>query len=205
MEHTPTKYGYARESTNEEKQNIEYQIKYLKNNGVEDENIYKEYASGAKEDRIEYNKLLKQLKPKDSLYVTEISRLSRSTKQLIEMINFVKDNHLQLVIGSLNVDCRENELDPMVKGMLQMMSVFAELEKDIISQRVKEGMANAQNVGRPKFGEDNIPEKFYKYYTQFKNGVIESKVDFCKILGVSRPTLDKFIAFVERKKGLNSD
>ncbi len=200
MEHIPTKYGYARESTDVEKQNIEYQIKYLKNNGVEDENIYREYASGTKEDRIEYNKLIKQLKPKDSLYVTEISRLSRSSKQLIEMINYVKENHLQLVIGSLNVDCRENELDPMVKGMLQMMSVFAELERDIISQRVKEGMANAKNVGRPKFCENNIPEKFYKYYMQFKNGAIESKIDFCKILGVSRPTLDKFIAFVERKK-----
>ena len=205
MEHIPTKYGYARESTNEEKQNIAYQIKYLKANGVDDENIYQEYASGANEDRVEYNKLLKQLQPKDSLYVTEISRLSRSTKQLIEMINYVKDNHLQLVIGSLNVDCRDNELDPMVKGMLQMMSVFAELERDIISQRVKEGMANAKNVGRPKFGEDNIPEKFYKYYTKFKSGSIESKIDLSNILGVSRPTLDKFINFVENQKGPSSD
>lgn len=203
MEHIPTKYGYARESTNEEKQNIEYQIRYLKNNGVKEENIYKEYASGTKEDRIEYNKLIKQLKSQDSVYVTEISRLSRSSKQLIEIINFIKVNHLQLVIGSLNVDCRENELDPMVKGMLQMMSVFAELERDIISQRVKEGMVNAQNVGRPKFGQDNIPEKFYKHYIQFKNGYI-NKVDFSKILGISRPTLDKFIAFVESKKELNS-
>ena len=116
------------------------------------------------------------------------------------MISFVRDNHLQLVIGSLNVDCRESELDPMVKGMLQMMSVFAELERDIISMRVKEGMVNAKNVGRPKFNESNIPDKFYKYYVQFKNGIIESKVDFCKLLQVSRPTLDKFISFVENKE-----
>lgn len=199
MNHSSTKYGYARESTDEQKQNIAYQIKYLKDCGVDEENIYKEYASGTKEDRVEYNKLLNKIKPGDSLYVTEISRLSRSTKQLIEMINFVKESHLQLVIGSLNVDCRNSELDPMVKGMLQMMGVFAELERDIISQRVKEGLANAENVGRPKFSENNIPDKFYKYYTQFKRGIIESKVDFCKLLGVSRPTLDKFINFVENK------
>ena len=199
MDHSPVKYGYARESTNEEKQDISYQVKFLKDHGVADENIYKEFASGAKEDRIEYNKLINQLKPRDSIYVTEISRLSRSTKQLIEMINYVKGNHLQLVVGSLNVDCRENELDPMVKGMLQLMSVFAELERDIISQRVKEGMKNAENVGRPIFSEKNIPDKFYKYYTQFVNGKL-SKSDFAKILEVSRPTLDKYIDFVENKK-----
>lgn len=199
MDHSPVKYGYARESTNEEKQDISYQVKFLKDHGVADENIYKEFASGAKEDRIEYNKLINQLKPRDSIYVTEISRLSRSTKQLIEMINYVKENHLQLVVGSLNVDCRENELDPMVKGMLQLMSVFAELERDIISQRVKEGMKNAENVGRPSFSEKNIPDKFFKYYeTQYKKGLI-SKVDFCKILGVTRPTLDKYIAYIENK------
>jgi DNA invertase Pin-like site-specific DNA recombinase len=201
MEYRPVKYGYARESTNDQKQNIGYQIKYLKEQGVDDINIYKEYASGTKEDRIEYQKLLSLLKPGDSLYVTEISRLSRSTKQLIETINYIKDNHIQLVIGSLNVDCRNSELDPMVKGMLQMMGVFAELERDIISQRVKEGLANAENVGRPKFGEHNIPDKFYKYYSQFKKGSIVSKVDFCKLLGVSRPTLDKYIGFVENQNG----
>ena len=199
MEHIPIKYGYARESTNEKKQNISYQIKFLKDHEVADENIYKEYASGSKEDRVEYNKLLKVLKPGDSLLTTEISRLSRSTKQLIELIDFVRDNHLQLVIGSFDVDCRESELDPMVKGMLQMMGVIAELERNIISNRVKEGLANAENVGRPIFSEKNIPDKFYKYYTQFVNGKL-SKSDFAKILEVSRPTLDKYIDFVENKK-----
>lgn len=200
MDHTPVKYGYARESTNEKKQNISYQIKFLKDHGVEEENIYKEYASGSKQDRVEYNKLLKLLKPGDSLYATEISRLSRSTKQLIELIDFVKDNHLQLVIGSFEVDCRKDDIDPMVKGMLQMMGVIAELERNIISGRVKDGLANAENVGRPAFSSKNIPDKFFKIYdTQYTTGLI-SKVDFCKILDITRPTLDRYIAFVENKK-----
>ena len=203
MEHTPVKYGYARESTNNKKQDISYQIKFLKDHGVEEENIYKEYASGSKEDRIEYNKLLKLLKPGDSLYSTEISRLSRSTRQLIDLIEFVKDNHLQLVIGGFEVDCRKDDIDPMVKGMLQMMGVIAELERNIISGRVKDGLANAENVGRPAFSIKNIPDKFFKIYdTQYTTGLI-SKVDFCKILGVSRPTLDKYLEFMKKKNNSN--
>ena len=195
-----TVYGYARESTNEQKQCIDYQIKYLRDHGVKDENIFKEYASGMKEDRVEFNKLLKILKPQDSIITSEISRLSRSSRQLIDLINFVKDNNLQLIIGNLDVDCRNTRIDPMVKGMLQMMSVFAELEREIISSRIKESLVHAENVGRPKISESNIPDKFHKYYnTQFKNGNL-SKVDFCKMLDISRPTLDKYIAFIENNK-----
>ena len=198
----PTIYGYARESTNEQKQCIDYQIKFLIDHGVKEENIFKEYASGMKEDRVEFNKLLKILKPQDSIITSEISRLSRSSRQLIDLINYVKDNNLQLIIGSLDVDCRSTRIDPMVKGMLQMMSVFAELEREIISNRIKEALVHAENVGRPKFCESNIPDKFHRYYnTQFKNGQL-SKVDFCRILNISRPTLDKYIAFVEIQKDL---
>ena len=95
-EYIPTKYGYARESTGtsaeNSKQNIDYQINYLLEQGIKRENIYCDYASGMKEDRIEFQKLKNIIKPKDSLYTLEISRLSRSSKQLIELIEFVRDN-----------------------------------------------------------------------------------------------------------------
>ena len=57
---------------------------------MKEENIFKEYASGMKEDRVEFNKLLKILKPQDSIITSEISRLSRSSRQLIDLINYVK-------------------------------------------------------------------------------------------------------------------
>lgn len=205
-EYIPTKYGYARESTGtsaeNSKQNIDYQINYLLEQGIKRENIYCDYASGMKEDRIEFQKLKNIIKPKDSLYTLEISRLSRSSKQLIELIEFVRNNHIQLMIGSINVDCREQDLDPFIKGMLQMMSIFAELERNIISSRVKEGVRNAINngkkVGRPAFDESKIPEKAYKYYQLYKKGDISSKQEVCDILHITRPTFDRWIKYIEK-------
>ena len=122
-------YGYGRCSTSEERQDVEYQIKELKEKGITRENIYIEYESGAKEDRPEFQKLLNIMKPGDSLYATDITRLSRSTKQLCNVIDFISNNKMRLVIGGLDVDCRTDKIEPMVEGMLKMMAVFAELDR----------------------------------------------------------------------------
>ena len=205
-----TIYGYARESTGtceaNSNQNISTQINYLIEQGVKRENIYCDYASGMKEDRIEFQKLKNIIKPKDSLYTFEISRLSRSSKQLIELIEFVRNNNIRLKIGSLDIDCREQDIDPFVKGMIQMMSIFAELERNIISTRVKEGMRNAINsgkqVGKKPFSKEDIPAEAYKYYQMYKNGDIKSKTVVCRMLNITRPTLDKWIKYMDNTVSL---
>lgn len=81
-----TTYGYARCSTDENKQNINRQKRELKNLGCMDEkNIYQEYESGTKADRVELNKLLGQVEIGDVIATTEVSRITRSTKQLCEI------------------------------------------------------------------------------------------------------------------------
>ena len=75
-----TIYGYARCSTNESKQDINRQIRELKELGATDETIYFEHRSGTKRDRIEFNKLLDKVVPGDTIVTTEVSRLSRSTQ-----------------------------------------------------------------------------------------------------------------------------
>ena len=75
-------YGYARCSTNEDRQDINRQIRELVAAGADRENIYLEYASGSKVDRVEFNKLLKNINAGDTIVTTEVSRLSRSTKHL---------------------------------------------------------------------------------------------------------------------------
>ena len=196
-------YGYARCSTNEDKQDINRQIRELKEFGATDKTIYLEYASGTKKDRIEFNKLLDIVVPGDTITTTEVSRLSRSTQHLCEIINIVKDKKLKLVIGNtMTIDCTKGELDPMTNAFLQMSGVFAELERNIISQRVKSGLDNArakgQVLGRPKVSTDNLPKNFIKYYNQWKNKDIK-KVEFARLLGVSRPTLDGYIKAYEEK------
>ena len=192
-----TIYGYARCSTDESRQDIDRQKRDLKNLGVlEDKHIYWEYESGTKTDRAELNKLLDIIQPGDSIATTEVSRLTRSTKQLCEILQTVQDNHLRLIIGSFIVDCRSDDIDPMTKGMLMMWGVFAEMERDIISQRVKSGMENAKakgkHIGRPELSVASLPDKFWKYYRLYQNNQINLS-DFSRMMECSRTTIYKYL------------
>lgn len=107
-------YGYARCSTNETKQDINRQKRELVAQGVLEENIYWEYESGTKEDRTQLNRLLNVVVKGDVIVATEVSRITRSTKQLCEIIEFAKRRNIKLVLGSFVVDCSK-ELDPMTE------------------------------------------------------------------------------------------
>ena len=100
------------------------------------------------------------------------------------------------------MDCRSEEIDPMTKGMLMMWGVFSEMERDIISQRVKSGMQNAKEkgkkIGRPKTTEDSIPDKFWKYYKLYQDKQI-SIADFARIMECSRTTIYKYISIALSK------
>ena len=196
-------YGYCRCSTNESKQDVEYQIKELIEKGVKMENIYFEYESGAHEDRPIFNKLLRNMVSGNTLIVTEITRISRSTKQLCSVIDFINTNKMRLVIGGLDVDCRSDNIEPMVEGMLKMMAVFAELDRKMKVYQINLGLKNAiksgKKLGRPKTTIDNIPELFYKYYPMYKNNKINKK-EFSRLSKLSYPSIYKYIDIVESKK-----
>lgn len=193
-------YGYARCSTNEELQDINRQIRELLQLGVPHTNIYREYESGMKTNRVELNRLINTVKSGDTIISTEVSRITRSTKQLCEIIEFAKDRHIKLVLGTFVVDCTK-ELDPMTEGMLKMMGVFSELERNMISQRVKSGMQNAKakgrKIGRPTTTAEDIPSVFYKHYPKYKKGEI-NKAEFSRLCELSYPTIYKYLRIIEQ-------
>lgn len=133
-------YGYARASTNESRQDIGRQKRDLVTLGIKEKNIFWEYESGSHEDREKLMQLLEIVRPGDTIACTEVSRLSRSTKQLCEILEFVQENHIRLIVGGFVVDCTGEEIDPMTMGMLRMMSVFAQMEREITIQRIKSGI-----------------------------------------------------------------
>ncbi len=192
-------YGYARCSTDNIKQDITRQTRELKALGVTTNNIYLEYASGTKTDRIEFNKLLDKVEKGDTIIATEVSRITRSTKQLCEVIELAKIRRIKLVLGNFIVDCIK-ELDPMTEGMLKMMGVFAELERNMISQRVKSGMANAKAkgklIGRPTTTIEDVPVAVVKAYGLLKNGKI-NKSECARMCDISRSCLYKYIKLIE--------
>lgn len=194
------KYGYARCSTTEKKQDIDRQKRELKALGVKEDSIFWEYERGTKDDRAELNKLMKIVRPGDTIVSLEVSRLTRSTAKLCEILQEVKEKHLCLLIGSFVVDCRSDEIDPMTKGMLMMLGVFAEMEHDIICQRVKSGMENAKakgkKIGRPTVNRETLPTLFLRYYPQYKENKI-NVTEFARLAEVSRKTIYKYIQIAE--------
>lgn len=195
-----TIYGYVRCSTNNEKQDYEYQIRELKKMGAE--KIFREYESGTKEDRKELKDMLEEVTEGDTILATEVSRISRSTKQLCEIIELAKTKKLKLVLGTFTVDCTTKELDPMTEGMLKMMGVFAEMERNMISKRVKLGMENAKakgkEVGRPKVTTENISDDFMKYYKMYKEKKI-NKTELQLLTKLSRSTVHRYCKKLEGK------
>ena len=194
-------YGYSRCSTNESKQDLNRQTRELKANGAEI--VFEEYEHGDSAVKKELNKLFEVVKAGDTIVTTEVSRLSRSTKQLCEIIETVKENRLRLMIlGSITIDCRDGKIDPMTEAFLKMAGVFSELELSMIRARVSSGMANAKakgvKLGRKPLTRDDLPDGFYKYLHLYQRKEI-NKVTFARMIDVTRPTLDKYLRLAEAK------
>ncbi len=191
--------GYARCSLNETKQDLNRQIRDIQNFCGKDTHVdfYQEFEHGDATVKKELNKLFDSALPGDTIVVTEVSRLSRSTKQLCEIIDLIKEKHLCLqIIGSITIDCRSGSLDPMTEAFLTMAGVFAQLELNMIRERVKSGIQNARakgkHIGRPRLTHDTLPDDFYRHYDLLQNKSI-NKSEFARMIGVSRPTLRKYL------------
>lgn len=193
-------YGYARCSTNSNRQDIDRQKRELVKMGIRKENIFWEYGTGERNDREKLQQLLDTVKQGDTIACTEVSRLSRSTKQLCEILEFVENNKIKLIVGTFIVDCRNNDIDPMTMGMLRMMAVFVQMERDITVQRIKSGMENARakgkSIGRRKTTENDIPASFFRYYPSFTKGSINLS-EFARLSGLSRNSIYKYLNIVE--------
>ena len=193
------KHGYARCSTNESRQDIDRQVRELKQAGAE--RIFLEYEHGDAAVKCQLSSLLEQAEEGDTLITLEVSRLARSTKQLCEIIEVIRSKHLRLVIvGSITVDCSNGEIDPMTNAFIQMSGVFAELELRIIRERVRSGMANAKakgaRIGRPQATADDIPAVFLRHYPAYKNKQLNVS-ELARVCDLSRTTVYKYLTLLE--------
>ena len=191
-------YGYARCSTNEDKQDINRQIRELKAAGAEE--VIFEYEHGDAKVKQNLNMLLDAAQEGDTIITLEVSRLSRSTQQLCELVQVIKQKKLRLIIiGSITVDCRNGDIDPMSQAFIQMSAVFSELELSILKARIRSGLSNARakgaKIGRRPTTKDDIPPIFYKHYPTFMAKQMNVS-EFARVCGLSRPTIYKYIRLV---------
>lgn len=194
-------YGYARCSTNETRQDIDRQVRELKQAGAE--KIYLEYEHGDSAIKREQEQLFEAVQEGDTIITLEVPRLARSTKQLCDIIDLVKTKRIRLIIlGSITMDCRSGHADPMTEAFLQMAGVFSQLELAMIRARVKSGMENARakgaKIGRPQTTINEILPKFLRHYPAYKSGQLNIS-DLARLCGLSRTTVYKYIDLLEGK------
>ena len=191
--------GYSRCSTNEGKQDINRQVRELKAAGAEV--VYMEYEHGDAKVKSQQQAMFAESEAGDTIIVLEVSRLARSTQQLCEIIEIIRAKHLRLVIvGSITLDCRNGQADPMSEAFLQMAGVFSQLELSMIRARVRSGMENAKakgkQIGRPQVTADDVPSGFLRHYQAYKRGQLNVS-ELARVCNISRTTAYKYINLLE--------
>lgn len=183
-------FGYARVSTID--QNLDLQLNALKKYGVD--KIFYDKSTGKNMQRKEFNRLFEQLRKGDTLVVYSLSRLGRKTKELIELVEKLNSEEVMLVSLKENIDTNS----PMGRAMIGMISIFAELERELITERVKEGLENARargrSGGRPRLNEEKVKEALALYQTERYS--VKEIIDKT---GVSKSTLYRRITEEENK------
>lgn len=178
--------AYIRVSTVE--QNEARQVEGLEKYGIE--KYYIEKVSGKNTNRPKLKEMLDYVREGDTVYIHEFSRLARSTKDLLEIVEYLNDKGVYLVSNKENLDTST----PTGKLMLTMIGAIAEFERQQLLERQREGIAIAKREGKYKGGQVKRidEEEFSKYYSQYKLRKINKKT-FAEKLGISRPTLDKLL------------
>lgn len=187
--------GYMRISTTKEEQKFDRQEAQLSALGAEV--IYQDRMSGAKRERPELNKMLEELQEGDTVLIVAIDRLSRSTKDLLEIVELIKTK------GAFLKSINDSWLDttsanPMNDFLLTVMGALGQMERAMITQRVQEGVnvakAKGVRLGRPKANSNKVAHALELY--DAGQHTVKQIVD---ITGVSKATI--FRKIKEREAG----
>lgn len=181
------KYAYVRVSTVE--QNEERQIEGLEKHGID--KWFIEKVSGKDTNRTELQTMLDVAKAGDTIYVHDFSRLARSTKDLLAIVEMLTEREINLVSNKENIDTST----PAGKLMLTVLAAIYEFERTNMLERQAEGIEIAKrenkyaNCGRKK---TEITDEYEHLIRQYVDGKV-TKVQLAVMMNVSRPTLNRIL------------
>lgn len=184
--------AYIRVST--EMQNEARQIEALEKYNIEKWFVEKVSAKDTKRKKLE--EMLEFVREGDIIYIHDFSRLARNTKDLLEIVEGLKEKGVTLISNKENLDTST----PTGKLMLTMIGAIAEFERENLLERQREGVAIAKREGKYKGRKKKeIDEGLFDFcMRKYKQREI-NKTEFADALGVSRPTLDKLMKERETK------
>lgn len=188
-------YGYVRVSTKE--QNLDRQLLAMREFGVPEAQIYQDKQSGKDFERPAYRRLLKKLKPGDTLVIKSIDRLGRNYDEILEQWRIItKDKGAAVVVLDMPLlDTRQGRdlTGTLIADIvLQLLSYVAQTEREFIRQRQAEGIAAAKARGehlgrRPK----EKPDEYPAVYEMWHSGKVSARVAASR-LGVNHKTFLKW-------------
>ncbi|GEQ23290.1 resolvase [Clostridium butyricum] len=190
---------YLRVST--KKQDTGRQDIQLDKLGIKFDKEYIDKMTGKTNERHQLNKMLLELTEGDTVYSESISRLGRSLKDLIDIVERLINKGVRVVIVKEGIDTNSSTY----KLLLAIFGGVAEMERETIQERVIQGIEKCRATGETKtgrwFGREAknaaaLPKDFKKYYNKMINKEI-SKVEMSKLLGVGRATLYRWIKLYE--------
>lgn len=178
--------AYVRVSTVE--QNEDRQLEAMKAYPIE--RTYSEKVSGKSADRPKLKEMLDFVREGDTVHVHDFSRLARSTKDLLDIVELLTRKGVTLVSNKENIDTST----PTGKLMLTMIGAINEFERTNLLERQREGIdvAMREHPERYQGGHKKTVEDFGSVYEAIRAGKL-SKVKAAADMGISRPTLDRMI------------
>lgn len=184
------KIGYARVST--VGQDLAAQVELLKENGVSEQDIYKEKVTGTSTaQRIELDNLLRHVRAGDEVIVSKIDRLARSISDLNKIVETLTAKGVSIHFITDNLTFEADSNSAMNTLIFNMLGSFAQFERDLIVQRTSEGRERAKtqgkHLGRPKQPTANIERAVSLFNNRDNNGL--SVKDIVNTTGVPRATI----------------
>lgn len=174
-------------------QNEQRQLEAMKRYNIE--KYFTEKVSGKNMDRPKLRELLDFAREGDTIHIHDFSRLARSTKDLLEIVEQLTRKGVTLVSNKENIDTST----PTGKLMLTMIGAINEFERTNSLERQREGIAIAKREGKYRGGKQKEIPDFALYYEQYRTHQT-TKTALAAELHISRPTLDRIIADYERNK-----
>lgn len=189
------KVGYVRVSTTE--QNTARQESLMESLGVE--KIYIEKVSGKSKDRPKLQEMMGFVREGDTLIVESISRFARNTRDLLDLVEQLKKKKVEFVSKKENIDTST----PTGQFMLTVFGAMAQLERDTILERQREGIEEAKKLGKYKGRKPIAVDEglFAEQYRLWKNGETQPKY-MMRVLGLKPATFYRRVKAYEEKHGI---
>lgn len=191
------RYGYIRVSS--EEQNLARQQEAMEKEGIASEKVYCEKKSGKDMEREELQQLLKVVNMGDSITITDITRLGRSIRDIVNLVYDLDKKGITIISIKDNI----NTSTEIGKVFIMITGIFAEMELNAIKERQRQGIEAAKKAGRftgrPRIKMDN----FEQVYQQFFNNQI-SLDQALKLLECSRATFYRRVQQYDDNKVLDS-